>query len=67
MPENNKAQIERMLTVADVREYLSVTNETVYAWIKKTDILAHRVGKRWMFDRNALEAWIKSGKAGDRS
>lgn len=65
MPEDKKNQIERMLTVADVREYLSVTNETVYAWIKKTDIPAHRVGKRWMFDKTELEAWEKSENAAE--
>jgi excisionase family DNA binding protein len=58
----DEPKFERMLTVADIRKYLSVTNETVYNWIKKTDIPAHRVGKRWMFDKAELDAWIKSGK-----
>ena len=63
MRTGKEPKFERMLTVADIREYLSVTNETVYNWIKKTDIPAHRVGKRWMFDKAELDAWIKSGKS----
>lgn len=63
MSESEKNELERMFTVADVQRYLSVTRETVYAWIKNTDIPAIRVGKRWMFDQKELEKWVKSGKA----
>lgn len=58
----NEPKFERMLTVSDVCRYLSVTNETVYSWIKKTDIPAIRVGKRWLFDKTELDRWIKLGK-----
>jgi excisionase family DNA binding protein len=59
-------KFERMLTVTDVCKYLSVTNETVYTWIKKTDIPALRVGKRWLFEKTELDKWIKDGKGADR-
>lgn len=55
---------ERYLTVQDVCVYLNVTDETVYQWIKSFDIPAHRVGRRWMFDRSELDSWVKSSKAG---
>ena len=55
MPELNQPKFERMLTVADVCEYLSVTNETVYTWIKKTDIPALRVGRKWLFAKAELD------------
>ena len=66
MPELNQPKFERMLTVADVCEYLSVTNETVYTWIKKTDIPALRVGRKWLFDKAELDQWIKFGKGADK-
>ena len=56
-------KIKKMLTVSDVKEYLSVTNETVYSWIKNSGLPAYRIGKRWMFDKTELDAWIKSGRA----
>ena len=59
-----ETKFEKMLTVADVKEYLSVTNETVYSWIKNSGLPAYRIGKRWMFDKTELDSWIKSGKAG---
>jgi len=58
----NEPKFERRRTVSDVCRYLSVTNETVYSWIKKTDIPAVRVGKRWLFDKTELDRWIKLGK-----
>jgi DNA binding domain protein, excisionase family len=58
-------KFERMLTVTDVCKYLSVTNETVYSWIKRTDIPALRVGKRWLFNKAELDQWIKDGKGAD--
>ena len=33
--EQSEKKFEKMLTAADLREYLSVTNETVYSWIKR--------------------------------
>ena len=61
--DQDEKKFEKMLTVADIREYLSVTNETVYNWIKKSDLPAYRIGKRWMFDKSELDVWIKSGKS----
>ena len=58
-------KFERMLTVTDVCQYLSVTNETVYSWIKKSDIPALRVGKRWLFNKSELDQWIKAGKGAE--
>jgi len=62
----NEPKFERMLTVTDVCKYLSVTNETVYSWIKKNDIPAHRAGKRWLFDKVELDQWLKAGKGSDK-
>lgn len=60
-----KKVLEPYLTIQDVCGYLKITNESLYAWIKSTDIPAHRVGKRWLFDKSELDAWIKSGRAAD--
>lgn len=56
---------ERYMTVADVCDYLSVTHETVYRWIKQSELPAHRVGKRWMFQRAEVDVWVRSEKAAE--
>jgi len=65
MKRTKEKSFERYMTVADVCNYLSVTDETVYRWIKSNDLPAHRVGKRWMFQRIEIDVWVKSGKAAE--
>lgn len=56
---------KRYLLLRDVCEYLNVSDETVYKWIREKFIPAHRVGKRWMFDREEIDEWVKSGNAAE--
>ena len=56
---------KRYLLVRDVCEYLNVSDETIYKWIRCGFIPAHRVGKRWMFDREEIDQWVKSGKSAE--
>jgi excisionase family DNA binding protein len=56
---------EKWLTVEEIGSYLRVTKDTIYKWIGHRDMPAHRVGKRWMFQRSEVDAWIKEGKAAD--
>lgn len=43
--------------------YLGVKVDTIRAWIKKTDIPAHKIGKLWKFKISELDEWVKSGKS----
>lgn len=54
---------ERWLTVEEICVYLSVTNETVYKWIEHQRMPGHKVGRRWMFKKDEVDAWVKSGAA----
>lgn len=63
MSRSDKQTLEPYLTVNDVCKYLKISNETLYSWIKHTDIPAHRVGKRWLFAKAELDEWVRSGKA----
>ena len=56
---------EKWLTVEEIGSYLQVTKDTIYKWISHRNMPAHRVGKRWMFQRSEVDAWIKDGKAAD--
>ena len=50
-------------TGQDAARHLGVTKDTVRAWIKKTDIPAHKIGKLWKFKLSELDEWVKSGKS----
>ena len=55
----------RWFTVDDVSKYLSVTKDTIYKWIDNRNMPAHKVGRKWMFQRDEIDEWGKSGKAAD--
>ena len=57
---------DKWLTVADISKYLTVSNETIYKWIEKMDMPGHRVGRRWMFKQDEIDAWVRSGGADER-
>lgn len=56
---------DRWLTVDDICKYLSVTKDTVYKWIETRNMPANKVGRKWMFQKSEVDAWVKSGKAAD--
>ena len=54
---------DRWLSVEEIAEYLGVSKDTVYAWISKKGMPAHRVGRFWKFQRVEVDTWVKSGGA----
>jgi excisionase family DNA binding protein len=56
-------QPERWLSVNEIAEHLGVSKETVYRWLEKNKIPAHRVGKLWKFKATEVDEWIFNGGA----
>ena len=54
---------ERWLSVDEMATHLGVSAVTVYRWLEKERIPAHRVGKLWKFKREEVDAWVKQGGA----
>ena len=61
--KKKQAPDDRWLTVDEICTYLSVTNETIYKWIDQQEMPGHRVGRRWMFKKEEVDAWVRSGGA----
>lgn len=53
----------RWLSVEEIAEHLGISKDTVYAWITKKGMPAHRVGRFWKFQRVEVDAWVRSGGA----
>lgn len=65
--EPEKAQTmkeeDRWLSVDELAAYLGVKPDTVYTWIGKKGLPAHKVGRLWKMKRSEVDAWVRSGKA----
>jgi excisionase family DNA binding protein len=53
--------------VDNIRKYLGITSDTVYRWIEKHDMPAHRMGRLWKFKKDEVEDWVRSGGAAAKS
>lgn len=42
-----------------IAEHLGVTKDSIYAWIAKKDMPAHRVGRLWKFRVTEVDAWVR--------
>ena len=55
----------RWLSVEEIGEYLGVSKDTVYAWISKRNMPAHRIGRLWKFKTEEIDEWVRSGGAAE--
>lgn len=54
---------DRWLSVEEIGRYLGVSSDTVYRWIEKYEMPAHRIGRLWKFKKQEIDDWVKAGKA----
>jgi len=58
---------DRWLSVDEICKHLGVSNDTVYKWIDKHRMPAHRMGRLWKFKRSEVDVWVKEGGAAGNS
>ncbi|MEK6536784.1 MAG: helix-turn-helix domain-containing protein [Actinomycetota bacterium] len=52
----------RWFSAEEIARYLGVAEDTIYRWIDRRRLPAHRVGKLWKFKTEEVDDWVKSGK-----
>lgn len=55
--------IEPWVSADVIAEYLGVTKDSVYTWIAKRGMPAHRVGRLWKFKVSEVDDWVRSEHA----
>jgi excisionase family DNA binding protein len=55
---------DRWLSVDELAGYLGIKRDTVYKWITRRNLPAHKVGRLWKFRKEEVDAWVRSGAAG---
>ena len=54
---------EPWVSLEEVAAYLGVNKDTIRNWIKKSDIPARKIGRKWKFKLSEVDEWVKSGKS----
>ena len=57
---------DRWLAVEEIAQYLGISKDTVYTWINKKKMPAHKIGRLWKFKKEHVDAWVEAGGAGDK-
>ncbi len=52
---------DRWLSVDEICAHLGIGRDTIYKWIDKKDMPAHRVSRLWKFKKAEVDAWVRSG------
>ncbi len=59
--------VDKWISVDGVAEYLGVSSVTIYRWLEKSRIPAHKVGKQWRFKSSEIDEWVRSGNAAEQN
>ena len=52
---------DRWLSVDEIAGYLGVKRDTIYKWIERKKMPAHKVGSLWKFNRAEIDDWVRRG------
>lgn len=56
---------DRYWSVDEVSRYLGVKRDTVYKWIYRRGLPAHKVGRLWKFRKLEIDNWVSTGDPSD--
>ena len=51
---------EPWVSVEQIAEHLGVTRDSIYGWIDRKGLPAHRVGRLWKFNVSAVDEWVRA-------
>lgn len=58
---------DRWLSVDEIAAYLGIKRDTVYKWIERKSMPAHKVGILWKFKKDEIDEWVRSGGAAHKA
>ena len=63
----NSTTEDRWLSVDEIAAYLGIKRDTVYKWIERKSMPAHKVGILWKFKKEEIDEWVRSGGAAHKT
>ena len=58
-------QQERWLSVDEIAAHMGVNPDTVYKWIERRKLPAHKMGRLWKFKATEVDEWVRQGQAAE--
>jgi excisionase family DNA binding protein len=58
---------EPWVSVEQLADHLGVTRDSIYRWIDRKGLPAHRVGRLWRFKITEVDDWVRAGGANETS
>ena len=52
---------DRWLSVDEIAAYFGIKRDTMYKWIERKNMPAHKVGKLWTFRKEEVDGWVSTG------
>ena len=53
---------DRWLSVDEISAYLEIRRDTVYKWIRRRNLPAHKAGRLWKFRKEEVDSWVRNGE-----
>lgn len=52
---------DEIMTMDELAEYLKISKSTLYKLAQDNKLPGQKIGKRWRFHKDAVDAWVKHG------
>lgn len=54
---------EPWTSVDEIAKHLGVAKDSIYRWIERRSLPAHRIGRLWKFKISEVDQWVREGGA----
>lgn len=54
---------EPWTSVDDIARHLGVAKDSIYRWIDRRRLPAHKIGRLWKFKISEVDEWVRAGGA----
>lgn len=61
--EYGNEMTEPWTSVEDIARHLGVAKDSIYRWIDRRSLPAHRIGRLWKFKISEVDEWVRAGVA----
>jgi len=58
---------EPWVSVEEVARHLNVAKDSVYRWIERRQLPAHKIGRLWKFKLSEVDDWVRRGGAAENA